>query len=650
MKLVKYLTVVLLLLPALAIAGEITPYEWEKNRVRYKLTPEEQKMSELILKQHIQYEYSLEDDQFVMYNTVHRIVFVNNDEAVQKHNRITIFMGSAIELMDVKARAINKDGKVVNFDKSNLKELKDEESGNAYKIFAIEGIELGSEVEYYFTKKMRASLFDRSFLQFDVVVKKATFKLSCPNHLKFDFKPYQGFAEIKTEEGEERNVYTAEMENVPALKEEPYSFFDNNRRRVEFKLAYNVARSKARLYTWDEAAKSFYQVLYDVSKDDEKALDKFAKSLGDNSSDELWKRIKNVENKIKTSVNVNNERGDKELGEISSIIKYKTASKEGITKLFVAVYGKLGINCHPLITCNREDIRFDGKFDSWTYLDEYMLYFPDTKGFMAPYVFEIRYPMPPSEWAAQDALFIEPFAVGELKSALATVAEVPAATYDVNKDNLEIDVKFNQDLSGVAVHQKRIFSGYNALFVTPYYDLMTDDQRKEMSEELVKQTAPDAQIKKWVAKPLNDTQISNFLLDTEFESAHFVERAGPRILFKAGELIGPQSELYRDDKRLTPVENDYNRGYERIIRIQIPSGYAFKNLNDLKFNVRYEDGDKTPFLFVSDYKVTGDILEIKIDEFYKQIYAPVARYEDFRKVINAAADFNKVTLVLEKIK
>jgi hypothetical protein len=31
------------------------------------------------------------------------------------------------------------------------------------------------------------------------------------------------------------------------------------------------------------------------------------------------------------------------------------------------------------------------------------------------------------------------------------------------------------------------------------------------------------------------------------------------------------------------------------------------------------------------------------------MHLPIAFYEDFRKVVNAAADFNKVTLVLEKI-
>jgi hypothetical protein len=36
--------------------AEITPYEWEKDRSRYKLTPEESKLSEIVLKQHVQYD------------------------------------------------------------------------------------------------------------------------------------------------------------------------------------------------------------------------------------------------------------------------------------------------------------------------------------------------------------------------------------------------------------------------------------------------------------------------------------------------------------------------------------------------------------------------------------------------------------------
>ena len=624
------------------------PYQWEKDRPRYKLSEKDGSLSELILKQHTQYEYVFENNQFVMYSTIHRIIYVNNNEAVQKHNRIVISMGNALELLDVKARAINKQGKAIYFDSSNLKELKDEESGKAYKIFAIEGIELGSEIEYYFIRKMRPSVFDRVFLQYDVPVKNNSFLLSCPEHLKFDFKTYHNFPAVKEQEDSERNVYLTSMTDVPALKTEAFSNFDPNRKRIEFKLAYNTAKSQSRLYTWDEAAKTFYTMLTEVSKDDVKALDKFVKTLGDNSSKPLEERIRHIETRIKTNVQVNKEADGESLNQIASVVKTKIASHQGMTRLFLGVFDRLGIQCHPVITCSRENIQFDGDFDSWTFLDDYVLYFPETKHFLSPYVFECRYPLIQAEFTAQKGLFIEPFKMGDVKSALSTIGEIPALDHTYNVDNLDIEVTFNDDMTSTQVRQKREFGGYNAAYFTPYYDMMSADQRTGMIEQITKQIAPDAVIKKWNAGPIPDAKANNFLVDVDFQSSHFIEKAGPRILFKVGQLIGPQVEMYREEQRTAEIENDFNRMYNRVIKIPLPKGYKLKNADDLKFDVQYKENSEVPFLFKSSYAIKDDILEVRIEEYYKQIYVPLARYEDFRKVVNAAADFNKITLVLEK--
>jgi hypothetical protein len=651
MNIIKFAGVAFCCLVITTLFGKsFEPYQWEKDRPRYKLSEKDVALSELILKQHTQYEYVFENNEFVMYSTIHRIIYVNNNEAVQKHNRIVISMGNTLELLDVKARAISKDGKSTYFDSSNLKELKDEESGKNYKIFAIEGVELGSEIEYYFIRKMRPSVFDRVFMQFDVPVKSNSFLLSCPEHLKFDFKSYFDFPAVKKEDAGEgdRNIYQASMSDVPALKTEAFSNFDPNRKRVEFKLAYNTARSQARLYTWDEAAKTFYTMLTERTKDDEKALDKFMKTLGDNPSNTTEARIKNVENKIKSNIQVVKNADSESLSQIASITKQKVASYQGMTRLFVGVFEKLNIQCHPVMTCSREDIRFDGEFDTWAFLDDYILYFPDTKQFLGPYVFECRYPLIQPEFTAQKGLFIEPFKVGEVSSALSSIGEIPAIDYSYNLDNLDIEVKFSDDLASNQIHQKREFGGYNAAYFAPYYDMMSTDQRVGMIEEIIKQTAKDAVIKKWTANAIPNAKANNFLVDVDFQSTQFVEKAGPRILFKVGELIGPQTEMYRDDQRTVEVENDFNRMYDRTIRIQLPKGYQVKNVNDLKVNISYTDKDQVPFLFKSDYVVKGDVIEVRVEEYYKQIYAPLSRYEDFRKVVNAAADFNKITLVLEK--
>ncbi|HEX8041295.1 MAG TPA: DUF3857 domain-containing protein, partial [Chryseosolibacter sp.] len=640
----------LLCLPLASFAADFNPYEWEANRGRTKLSAEDQKAPELVIKNHIQYDYVLENNDFLMYSTMHRIILVNNNEAIQKHNRIVIPMNNTIDLVEIKARSINKDGKVIRFDKSDIKELKEEESGNAYRIFAIEGIELGSEVEYYFIRKMRSSLFQRAFMQMDVPVKVSSFSLSCPKHLKFDFKSYFNFPKVEEKTEAEVTTYTASMTDVPAMKKEDFSFYDANLKRIEFKLAYNTARSQARMYTWDDAAKTFYGILNNLEKDDEKAIDKFVKTLDDKASMSAADRIRNIEQKIKTVVQVNTESADNNIDNVASIVKYKVASRQGITKLFLGVFNKVGIPCQTVVTCSRKGVRFDGSFDSWSYLDDYLLYFPDQKGFIAPYVQPMRYPMVPPEFTGQDGLFIEPLQVGDVKSALGSVKPIPATEYVYNVDDLDILVAFSDDFSSNNISMKRVFGGYNASFFSPYYPLMTDDQRLSMVEELTKQTSPDAKIQKWTARPLTDGPVDRFLVDVDFQSSHFLEKAGPRILFKVGELIGPQVEMYREDNRITDVENDYNRGYERVIKVNIPPGYAIKNPQDLVIDVTYKDKDKTPFLFQSSYALDKDVLTVTIKEYYKELYAPVSRYEDYRKVINAAADFNKITLVLEKPK
>jgi hypothetical protein len=52
--------------------------------------------------------------------------------------------------------------------------------------------------------------------------------------------------------------------------------------------------------------------------------------------------------------------------------------------------------------------------------------------------------------------------------------------------------------------------------------------------------------------------------------------------------------------------------------------------------------------FNSSYQAEGNIVKINILEEYRRTNYPLSQFEDFKKVINAAADFNKVTLVLEK--
>ena len=87
---------------------------------------------------------------------------------------------------------------------------------------------------------------------------------------------------------------------------------------------------------------------------------------------------------------------------------------------------------------------------------------------------------------------------------------------------------------------------------------------------------------------------------------------------------------------------------ERTIQLHLPEGYVIKNADDIKINIVYKDNGAPTMGFVSDYTMEGNILKVHVVEEYRNTYYPLSQYEDFKKVINAAADFNKVVLVLER--
>jgi hypothetical protein len=96
------------------------------------------------------------------------------------------------------------------------------------------------------------------------------------------------------------------------------------------------------------------------------------------------------------------------------------------------------------------------------------------------------------------------------------------------------------------------------------------------------------------------------------------------------------------------MEIDYPHVLERHIRFTIPEGYSVKNLEDIKISHVVTDKGAPTVGFTSTYEVVGNLVKIHIMEEYRKTSYPLSQFEEFKKVINAAADFNKVVLVLEK--
>ncbi len=58
--------------------------------------------------------------------------------------------------------------------------------------------------------------------------------------------------------------------------------------------------------------------------------------------------------------------------------------------------------------------------------------------------------------------------------------------------------------------------------------------------------------------------------------------------------------------------------------------------------------NKETLFFHMNYTLINDVLEISVKEGYNTLEVKKENYQDYRKVVNSAADFNALTVVLEK--
>jgi hypothetical protein len=144
-----------------------------------------------------------------------------------------------------------------------------------------------------------------------------------------------------------------------------------------------------------------------------------------------------------------------------------------------------------------------------------------------------------------------------------------------------------------------------------------------------------------------DFGVKPFIGKATVISPVFVERAGTNILLKVGMLIGPQAEMYNKEKRKLPVDASYTRGYNRTIVINVPDGFQAKNLQDLNITYTPEKG-AGKIGFTSSYEIKGNQIVVTVKEWYNTHYFSVEDYELYEKTMNAAADFNKIVLVLQE--
>jgi hypothetical protein len=580
----------------------------------------------------------------------HRIIRVQTEEGVEMYNKMYIPVPYDGEIEDIKARVITPAGKVIDLPKDKILDV--EEEGRPFKKFALEGVEIGSEIEVLTRVNKGLGFFGLEVFQSErTPCQRAEFTLKVPEHLVFEAKGYNGIMLSKDSVIEKKRVITGGGENIPVLEGEKYGEPGPYMAHVQYKLSYNKSNNeKVRIFTWNQLAQNVYERNAVFNEKEIKAIAGFLKNakIQGNTTEE---KISGLENYIKSTINFNEEAFGDEGQKLENIIKNKVADFSGITRLFAASLQQSGIPFQFVYPNKRDEIAKDEKLENYRLIEQPVFYFPDTKQFMDATNLGYRYPYLEPYNAGTRGLFVKTTVLGGTTSVYASFDTIPMPDWQVTKHNLEATVKLNENLDSVLLFSKHIFSGYAAAVYRSVINFVPAAQLKEVTDDILKSASSDARV---VDHKLSNTTFPDglvnrdLLIEGNLVSADLVEQAGKRILLKIGNVIGPQVEMYQEKERRLPFTIEYPHVLDRKVELVIPDGYFVKNPDDINIKLTGEESGKDDMGFISSYTLEGNKLIITIHEYYKEINYAKSRVENYRKVINAAADFNKVVLVIEK--
>jgi len=642
---------------------EYQDYDWDAKPIIQKIDTGDASKSAVILKDLRVFEFVSFQNNLITIETMHKIIRVNDDKGVEQYGRVYLPIGDGDKLIKLKARAISPAGKITDMDLANVKEIT--EPGNLpvyyqnkhYQIFALEGVEKGGEVEYFYSIARSSGhyRYGSETIQSDEPAYNVHIEIIAPDYLIFKTKGYNGFPHIANFSSAGKSFIKVDTAYMPGLVNEPYSDYNNNLAHMEYKLQ-RTSSSSADLYTFENAATTFSDAYHTK---DPKKLKRFYKLIKQNKWDALQgeTQIKAIESYIKENIS-EKEGGGPEFSDPEKILKNKYGDQVGIMRIYSGVFDRLGIKFQIVMTAKRKEKLFDETFDSWDFLEDILLYFPSVNKYINPADQYARLDAPPPEYVGNKGLFIEEITIGKITSAIPRIKIISPPPYTEIYQGLKTNIRFTDDFDKQNLDVEEDYGGYEdpsfypGLDFKSAYKLIDDDKKKEVLEDIFKAVYPDAKV---ISATVENTDIgiSKFdvplVLKSKVSTGSLIEKGGNQYIFKIGVVIGPQDELYDNkEPRKFDIVSEYPRLYLRNISFEIPDGYKVENLSALKIDKHYIDGQDTTLEFKSDYTLNGNTVNVKVTEYYAHLGYPKEVYPIYREVINASADFNKVKLVFRK--
>lgn len=646
-------TSLILLCTSLMFAQEYSfkNYDWDEKETKVEIPEQYKNEKEVILQRTTKIEIVVVGNNAKQYHLLHEKIYINSDDAIERNNKIYIPFSLDESVLLNKARVILKNGTVIHLDKKDIKEDVDQEKGMKYNYFAVNGLEKGAVIEKLYVLQESPEFTGSTIkMQDDYPIADLRFELITPNYLIFKTKSYNGLSEAVIDDKSIPNtiVLSVSEKNIPALdNNENYSNWNLQLKLFRYKLDENLMNGGRNLNNFKGFSTSVFDRLNpELDKKDQKALEDFCKTI--TKSNDLQEQIWNIENKIKKTITYDKYIDNKET--LSEIIHSKQANQTDILKIYLAVFKKYKIENNVVFTSNRYKIPFDKEFESFENLSELLFYFPSIKKYLTPTEIEYRIPLFPATLANNNGLFIKEKTFAGVKMGIGEINFIEIPGSDVTHDIMDITVDFTKDLENPLITSKIYFGGYSALNFQAIKDFASAEQYKTVLKSIAENYTVETEYKTLNTENDGTEFIGKkpFVLNVAFDGKDLTKKAGENYLFSVGETIGKQMEFYQENKRTLPVEIDYPHYYTRKIKILLPKGATVKNLDKFTMDFKNDVNGKTEAAFISKYTQKEDEIIVDNVEYYNIVNYPLAKFDEYKAVINAAADFNKIVIIVTK--
>lgn len=665
--------------PWLGKSQELESYNWAEAKYLEQNARFASESQVYIVRKHMMdLNYDEKKDQFIKFQMNHFIIQVNDDAALKDRRELEFPSASeSSELIEFKARILKKDGTIIEFKKSDAKEkpvsqrpkAADEENEDeeetektdeekdkekTYEYYDLSSLQKGDQLEYFLVLKIRGSNLGGSFFlyQSKIPIQQYDFEFNTNKEFTFLFKSYNNAPNfVKDSTNKVRSVYKMSDKMVDGIKKEKFSNYSANMRSFVFKLDGYELGKKRNFFTFEDFSNNIYNNTYNNSKKELANIKKAMKMSKMKAGKTDAEKILAFENYIKTQFVVFNFPGLTDLFSITNMFQFNILSADAAVKLMANALLLSKIEHELVVTCDRFDYRFDKDFATNYFIDNIVLYVNNEKKFLDLGSTAYRMGIIPSFLTHNYALFIRQVTTGGVTTGMGKMKFIDAPDREFSRDDFDINVSFASNLKSLDIELVRTMTGYFAINWQPQFRKLDAEQRVKYEESLVRFMDKEMDVAKvdYLNIEKSDILVKPFITKAIVSSKALISMQDEVITIKIGMLIGEQSDLYKDETRQLPIENRFSRSYKRVLNITLPDGYKVENLEALNhnFEVKNEKG-KVAAQFKSNYILNGNNLVVTIDEWFEDIELPASKYQEFRALINASADFAKIEIKLKK--